>query len=165
MKISKIIILIGIMLASYGCYSLKGISIAPDIKTFYVDNFYLKTIDAPSDLDQIFSEKLRQKIRNESSLNYSDNDADISFSGYVANYRITGLAARDDASVELNQLTIDIQVDYENTKNEKDNFSKKFSFFTTFPSDSDLQSIQYQLIEDILNQITENIFNEAFTNW
>jgi hypothetical protein len=166
MKIYQFYILgIFISLSLIGCYSFKGISISPNTNTFYVEDFYTKSLEAPGDIEQLFSESLRLKIRNESRLKYTETDPDIVFSGNISKYRITAVAARDDNSVELNQLTIDIAVSYINNRDDEDTWDKTFSFFQTFPSDSDVQSIQDQLIEDIFKQLTENIFNEAFTNW
>ena len=130
-----------------------------------MEDFFTNAIEAPGDIEQLFSEALRLKIRNESRLKYAEIDPDITFSGNIAKYRVTAVAARDDNSVELNQLTIDVFVKYSNNKNEDDKWEKTFSFFQTFPSDSDVQTIQDQLIDDIFKQLTENIFNEAFTNW
>ncbi len=147
------------------CYSFKGISIDPSVNTFYVEDFYVKANEAPGDIEQIFAESLREKIRNESRLNYQEVDPDLVFSGFISKFKIVPQAASDDNTVELNRLTIDVNVSYVNNVIEDDTWEKTFSFFQTFPSDTDIQTVQDQLIEDIFKQINENIFNEAFTNW
>ena len=36
-----------------GCYSLKGYSIAPDVKSFYVGNFKLTALNAPATINPV----------------------------------------------------------------------------------------------------------------
>jgi len=147
------------------CYSFKGISIPPDINTFYVENFENRANNAPATIDQTFSEALRTKIRNESRLNLIDQDPDIIFQGTISSFRITSEAPQEGNTVAFNKLTIVVQVEYVNSRNEDENWQRNFSFFEDFDSTADFQSIQDGLIELIFNQITEDIFNASFTNW
>ena len=54
------------------CYSFKGTTISPDVKTFYVANFRNNAPNAPAEIGQIFSDKLRDKVLRESRLSYSE---------------------------------------------------------------------------------------------
>ena len=56
-------------------------------------------------------------------------------------------------------------VEYISNKNQEDGFKKNFSFFFDFDANTELASVQTAAIEDILAQLTEDIFNAAFTNW
>ena len=40
-----------------------------------------------------------------------------------------------------------------------------FSFFFDFPANQDLSAVESQAIEEILDQLMEDIFNAAFSNW
>jgi hypothetical protein len=147
------------------CYSFKGISIPPELSTFYIENFDNNAANAPVEIDVQFSEAMRTKIRNESRLKLKDVDPDITFEGEIIRYDITTEAPQEGNTVALNKLEIAVQVRYINNRNEKDKYSRQFSFFRTFPGDQDLQSIQENLNKDIINQLTEKIFNETFTSW
>ena len=45
------------------CYTFKGISISPDINTYFVGNFDHRALNAPADIHVLFGEALRNKIR------------------------------------------------------------------------------------------------------
>lgn len=147
------------------CYTFKGISISPDINTYFVGNFEHRAINAPADVHVLFGEALRNKIRNESRLKLSDENADIVFEGEVNRFDVLAEAPIEGNTVALNKLEIGVLIKYTNVKNEKESYTKTFSFFRTFPGDQDLQSVQDALIKDIFDQLTEKIFNETFTSW
>ena len=151
----------------HGCYSFKGIAIPPDIKTFVVQDFQFDSgvLTAPGDLNQRFSEAIRTKIRNESRLILNENDPDIEFSGSIRGFSVQPEALQAGNTVALNRLTIAVNVEFKNNRDEKKNWTKTFSFFRTFDSTQDFLSIQDGLIREIFEQLTENVFNEAFTGW
>lgn len=160
----KIFILLFCLL-HLGCYNFKGITIAPEMKTFKVENFVIGGIDAPIDLDQLFSERLRRKIREESKL-VNDNDTPhIIYTGDIIGYNITYVAPDENNTTSLNRLEINLKVNFNNTLDEEDNWTKTYSDFEDFDSTADFQSIQDDLIDDIIEDIVERIFNDSFTNW
>jgi hypothetical protein len=151
------------------CYSFKGTNISPDVETFYIGNFRSTAANAPAEIGQLFSDKLRDKVLRETRLSYSESDISIEFDGTVTGYRVTSVAPTNDESgvvgSALNRLEVTVQVDYINNITEDDGWNQSFSFFSDFESNQDLTAVQDDLIELIFEQITEDIFNRAFTNW
>lgn len=160
--------MVGLFLSfTSGCkYSFRGISIPPDVTTYFVDDFQNLAAEAPGDINQRFAEALRAKVRNESRLVYTETDPDIEFSGRITAFNLRPEALQAGNTVAQNKLEIFISVTYINNKDESKNWNQKqFSFFRTFESDQDFISIQDGLITEIFDQILENIFNDAFTGW
>ena len=149
---------------SFG-YSFKGISIPADVKTFYVDLFDNQDAEAVPTLPRDFSEKLKDKIRRETNLQYNDVEPDIEFSGAITRFQVTAEAPKADEQIGFNKLTIAINVNFTNNKNEKANWKQQFSFDDFFAPDQNLLDVQDQLIENITNELADRIFNKAFTKW
>ena len=150
------------------CYSFKGISIDPDVKTFFVQNFETDATNAPPTLGLNFTEKLKDKIRLESRLSLKNTDADVEFSGRVTDYRVVPVAPKPGETVALNRLEVAVSVQYINHKNEKKSWPtpRSFRFFDEFDNTQDLLTVQDQLMtETIYPQILEDIFNAAFNDW
>ncbi len=147
------------------CYNFKGISIPSDINSFYVDNFSLSNPDAPIDINQLFTEALREKIREESRLVNNNDLPDVIFSGSVTQYTIRPVAANENNTTSLNRLEIGVKVSYVNEKNPDDNWDKNYNDFEDFDSNADFQTLQDNLIAEIIEDIVERIFNDSFTNW
>jgi len=152
-----------------GCYSFRGISIDPSINTFYVANFEEQAPNAIQLLGQTFAEALRDKIRNESRLIYNDTDPDIEFKGTITTYRVTSEAPEPGETTSFNRLTVGVRVEYTNNQLDEDeegqNWTSSFSFFQDFPSTTNILDVQQELLDAIIEQLVEDIFNRAFTNW
>lgn len=146
-------------------YSLKGISIPPDVGTYYVSQFNNNALNAPPTLAIEVTEALKEKIRRETRLILNETDPDIEFKGTVVDFRVTSEAPQPGEFSALNRLTIVTAVEYISNKNEEDGFKRNFSFFFDFPADQDLAAVETEAITAILDQMMEDIFNVAFTNW
>ena len=146
-------------------YSFRGISIPADVTTYYVGQFKNNALNAPPTLAIETSEALKEKSRRESRLILNDTDPDVEFQGTIVDFRVTAEAPQPGESSAINRLTIVTAVEYISHKNKEDGFKRNFSFFFDFDANTELASVQTQAIEDILAQLTEDIFNAAFTNW
>ncbi len=147
------------------CYSFKGISIPVDAKTFYVSELQNRNPLAPADLGQQFSEALKQKFLNESKLVFSDINSDIEFKGDIARWSVTSVAPQAGETIAFNRLEIAVRLQYKYRLDEKQDWENTFSFFRDFNRDENLLDIQDGLIAVIFTQLTEDVFNRAFTNW
>ncbi|MBP7184381.1 MAG: hypothetical protein KBA06_02655 [Saprospiraceae bacterium] len=165
MRIFNIILLFGVALLMDSCYSFKGISITPDLNTFYVKRFELNSNEALPNYAQQFSELLKDKIRLESRLKYNDLDPDIIFSGVITNYHVSAVAPQPGETTAFSRLEVTVSVTYENIKNENLNWTNSFNYFLDFPSNQDFFTVQESLNSQINTYMVEQIFNKAFTNW
>ncbi len=150
----------------YSCkYSFSGIGIPADMNTFYIEPFELLTTNTEPTITTVFTETLSDKILTESKLRKDQIDPDYTFSGSVTRYQVTAVAPQPGETSDFNRLEISIKVVFENSKDEEQNFDQVFSFFNDFPSNQNILNIQDDLINNIFDQITEDVFNKAFTNW
>lgn len=152
-----------------GCYSFKGISIPPNVNTFFVQNFETVALNAPPTLAVNFTEQLKDKVRNETRLVLRNNNPDVEFSGKMTNFYVKPIAPQpgNDRAVARNQLIIEISVMYTDHKNENKTWKSEWKkeFFAEFGTDEDLLSIQNRLIDQIFDQLLEDLFNQAFNDW
>ncbi len=148
-----------------GCYSLKGTSVPPDVNTFNVAQFENKALNAPPALQQVFTERLKVKILNESRLTFRREESDIEFSGAITDFRVSSVAPIAGAVTAFNQLDIVVLVEYVNRKNERKNWKTSFNRFYQFPSDANLSDKQDVYIKAINDLLVEDIFKKSFEDW
>jgi Lipopolysaccharide-assembly len=148
------------------CYSFKGVSIDSDVKTFSVSLFANNVPAAPPTIQLTFSEKLREKVRNNTRLQMSGSEGDLTFTGSIDEYTVIAVAPQPGQSAPFNQLKIVVNVELVNSKNEKGNWKQAFGFQSNFDGSKSLLTVQEQLIKEISDKIVQDIFNKAFTeNW
>ena len=160
-----LIIILSYILTSCGIYGFKGISIPAEINTYLVEDFNFTDVQCETGIEQDFSEALRQKIRDESRLTKTENEPDITFEGTVSACKTNYIAPTEGSTASLNRLEISIKVTYINNKEEDEGWSKPYSAFQDYDSNADFQSLKDDLTDQIIDDITERVFNDAFTNW
>lgn len=167
-KINRLILFSFIIIQS-SClgifYKYNGISIPPDVDTFYVSTFENRAGAAPAGIEQLFSESLKDKIRNGSRLKFTEDTPDIEFEGAISGYNVRSMAPTAGNETAFNRLNISISVTFTNTLDEEEDWKKTFNWYQDFTNDQDLTANQDDFIETIFEQLTEDVFNQAFTNW
>lgn len=148
-----------------GCYSFRGISIDPSVNTFYVAPFENRSTAVVPTLPQDFTNKLIDKVRNESRLVFSENNPDVEFTGVITGFNVTSEAPQPGETVGFNRLTITASVEYINNQDDTKNLKFSVSWYDEFGSDQNLLDVQDELIRRITDQLVEDIFTKAFTNW
>ncbi len=151
---------------SCGIYSFTGASIPAELQTVTVNIFENNAPLVVPYLSQDFTEALKNRIRNQSRLSMVRTDGDATFEGRITGYSINPTAVQGNDRAGLNRLTITVAVSYTNKFNEKLNFEVSFSRFQDFSTaNGPIQSQEQQLIKEINDMLTEDIFNRAFANW
>ena len=145
-------------------YSLKDVSIPPDIKTvrvFYIEN---KARYVNPQLSPKLSDKLRQKIVNQTRLSQTNNDADFEISGYISDYSVntSGISGRSASS---NNLNVSVHIIFKNKKDEKKNFEADITRNFPFSASKSLTQAEGELNDQIISSLTDEIFNRIFSNW
>lgn len=146
-------------------YSFTGASIAEDVKTVSVKTFQSYAPLANANLSQTFTEALKDKFLSQTNLDLATRDGDLQFEGSITGYSVRSVAIQGNETAALNRLTITVKVKFTNTKDKAANFENNFSRYLDYESSQNLASIEDELIKDINDQLTQDIFNKAVSNW
>jgi len=158
-------IILSIYLTSCGIYSFTGASIPTEAKTISVDYFTNKAATVQPSLSQVFTERLKDMFLEQTNLSLSENEGDLSFSGYISKYQIKPMAIKANETAGQNRLTIAVEVNYNNSLDSENNFKHTFSRYRDYDSAQNISDIENTLIEEITNELSEDVFNKAFVNW
>lgn len=161
-------ILIPVMLLINSCkinISLRGTNIDPAVQTFSVQYFPNRAPLVQAQLSQIFTDALKDKIQGQTRLEMVTGFGDVDFSGEISNYETRPVAITGDETAALNRLTITIKVKFTDNINPDNSFDSSFSRYEDYSSTKNLADVEEELIELIVDNILEDIFNKAFVNW
>jgi hypothetical protein len=136
-----------------------------DAKTISVALFDMSAAQAPAGSNQIFTEGLRDVFQSQTRLVLVGSNGDLQMEGSLTGYSISPVGVQANDVAALNRLTIQIKVKYTNTLDESKNFSQGFSRFADYDSRRSLTEVENTLITEIFEQIYQDIFNRALSNW
>ena len=154
-------------------YSFTGTTINYDeVKTFSVDKFFNDSGGGPANMEQIFSEALKDYYQRNTQLELVNSNGDLQFMGAINRYTVTPQAAvssndpnRPDRAGQM-RLTIGVEVEYINLSNEAENLKRTFSFYQDYdPRTTTLLDVENELIEMIFENIIQDIFTATVANW
>jgi predicted small secreted protein len=147
------------------CYTFRGASLDPSLKTIQIQNFAFQTAGGPANLSLTFNEKLKEYFQRNTSLKMTNTNPDLIFEGAITGFDVEAQAPTSSDKGGLNRLTIKVQVKFTNAKDENKNFDQEFSFYQDFPQTQTITAAQGVLIPKILDQIVLDIFNKTAGEW
>ena len=102
---------------------------------------------------------------NQTALSLNNDGGDVFFEGSVTGFNVQPVALTGGETAELNRLNVSISVKYTNTIDPKQSFESSFTRYRDFPAGQNLQAVQNGLIEELMPELVDDIFNRAFINW
>ncbi len=146
-------------------YSLTGASIAPDVKTISVQYFVNRAPLGLPNLEQYFTDELKDKFKSQTSLTLVDDMGHLNFEGEITKYFTKPMAITGDEIAAQNRFTITVHVRFTNEIEPEYNFDTDFTQFADYDSNQDLSTVEQQLVEEVVEKLIEDIFNKSVVNW
>lgn len=160
-----IIILVAILPGCKVNFSFSGVNISEDVKTYSVDYFPNRAPLVQAQLSQEFTNALMDKIQGNTSLNLANSGGDVQFSGEITGYAMRPAAITSEETAARNRLTITVRVKYVNIYEPDLDFDTSFSRYEEYNASQNLADVENDLIELIVEDLVEDIFNKAFISW
>jgi hypothetical protein len=149
--------------SSCSIYRFKDISIPDSIKTVKVNFIENKARYINPQLSPQLTDKLRQKIVNQTRLTQTNGDADWEISAFISDYSISTAAISNQQNA-TDRLNISVSVSlYDRQANKTQDYQVTHSF--DFSATKSLEQAQVELSDQILTNMTDEIFNKLFSNW
>ncbi|MFC2117478.1 LPS assembly lipoprotein LptE [Bacteroidota bacterium] len=170
-KLSSLMIILLFAFSYSSCFTFRisgsGATITDEMKTFSVSYFPCRAPLASPTLGTEFTEKLKDKFSDQTSLELVNTVGHLHFEGEIKadGYKTEPIGVQANEIAAQTRLTIQIQVIFVNEKDSEKNFDRVFSHYTDFSSDLSLDEVQNELNEEIIDKIIEDIFNAAVVNW
>lgn len=171
---------ISALLVLAGCtvnYSFTGGKVPDGAETVQIDYFRVSS-SAPlaSGLSsQAFTEALRDVYLSQTKLAMVQEGGDLRFEGEIVTYNIApiNISASSETAAQ-NRLTMAVDVNYYIRKHAltaakptKDSlvFNRQFRRFVDYDSNQDFSGIEEDLLTEVNDQLTQDIFNASLGDW
>ena len=150
---------------SCGLYTFTGADIHPDAQTISITYFENQAVQVQPILSQKFTEALQDQFIEQTSLNLTRSNGDFQFEGYISDYQITPISISSNDQANQNRLSIQVFVRFQNLIENNKSFEKSFNRFADFDSNIELSIIEEDLMDEIIIELVNDIFNTAVVNW
>lgn len=162
-------LLFAVWLSSCGIYTFKDVSIPPEVKTVKINFIENRASYKNPQLSPRLTDQLQQKISNQTRLTRTNgDDAHYQISGYISSYNVStaGISSQAGSKQQAatNRLTVSVHISLLNSldgKTTEYDASRDFDFSASLS----LQQAEAQLFDDIIKNLTDEIFNKIFSNW
>jgi hypothetical protein len=145
-------------------YGFKDVSIPDSIKTVKIITLENRARYNNPQLNQRLTERLRQKIISQTRLSQTNSDnADWEISGYISDYSVS-TSGISQQQVATNRLNVSVHITlFKRKENDQKDYDVTHSF--DFSASLTLQAAEASLFDQIIRDMTDDIFNRIFSNW
>ncbi|OAV66315.1 hypothetical protein Barb6XT_01990 [Bacteroidales bacterium Barb6XT] len=116
-------------------------------------------------LSQVLTERMKDIYTTKTRLKVVQTNGDLNIEGEITGYDLTPMAVKEDAWASETKLTITIRVRYTNKTNPDKDFEQTFSAYREFPATRMLTDVQDQLCTEIVEELTDLVFNATVADW
>ncbi len=142
-----------------------GGAIDPRIQTLSIETFSNEAPVVVPYLSQEVTQQMQDRFLNQSRLQLVDNNADIRIGGAVTRYQVSPVAISGNTRAEQSRLTVAVRIAFVNTIDENESWENTFSKFVDFDATQDFSSLERDLIDEVLEQITQDVFTKSVAKW
>lgn len=161
-----LLLIAGISTACSVKFNFTGTSGVPaDLETLSVETFLNEAQIVVPYLAQELTQQMQDRFLNQSRLTLTSGAADIQLSGSINRYAISPVAISGNNTADQNRLTIGVRIKFENNVTPDDSWEQTFSKFVDFDASNDFTSLEEDLINEILEQITQDVFSKSVGKW
>lgn len=152
-----------------GCtvsYKLTGASIDyTKVKTISLEPFQNRAAYQWGPMAQMFNQALNDVFVQQTKLVQVKNGGDLHFAGEITSYDQFNKSISSDGYSSMVQLKMTVNVRFTNNTNHDEDFERSFSAVRDFEASQSLESVQEELVTQMIKEIVESIFNAAVANW
>ncbi len=146
-------------------YKFTGTSINYDlIKTIQIDNIPNRAPYGWAPMEGIFNSKLQDLYASQTRLRLVKRGGDMQISGEITGYDQFNKSIAADGYSSQVQLKMTVNIRFVNTKMNQ-SWERQFSATTQYDASQQLSAVQETLVNEMVKDLTEQIFNATVADW
>lgn len=167
-KLRTITYLAAIMLltACSVSYKFNGASIDySKTKTIQIVDFPIRSSYVWGPMGPMFNNQLKDEFASHTKLIQVKRNGDLKIEGEITRYEQRNKSVTAEGSSSMVELSMTVNVRYTNNKDHEQDFEQQFTAQQSFDSKLQLNSVQEGLVQEMVKDIVQQIFNATVANW
>lgn len=147
-------------------YKFTGASIDyTRVKTISITQFQNRAPYQWAPMTTMLNEALNDAFVQQTKLQQVARNGDLHLDGEITAYDQFNKSISSDGYSSLVQLKMTVNVRFTNNTNHDEDFERNFSATRDFDASQSLDSVQEELVTQMIKEIVDAIFNAAVANW
>ena len=147
-------------------YSFKGAtSLTDEYKTIDIRDFLIQTPNVYAPMGQVLNERIKDVYAQNTKLQRTNINPNLELEGEVVRYDFAPQSVKQDAYASETRMTMAVKIRFKDNINPKKDKETTISAYRDFDSSRMLTEVQDQLIEELVKEIVDQIFNTTMMDW
>ena len=147
-------------------YKFNGASIDySKTKTIQIADFPIRASYIWAPMGPMFNNELRSQFTDHTRLELVRRNGDLKLEGEITRYDQRNKGVSSEGNSAMVELSMTVNVRFTNNAKHSDDFEQQFTATSSYDSNLSLNSVQDGLVEEMVRNICEQIFNAAVANW
>lgn len=147
-------------------YTLNGASIDyTKTKTIQIADFPIRSAYVWGPMGPMFNNALKDQFANHTKLQQVRRDGDLQIEGEITQYQQRNKSVSSEGYAAQTELSITVNVRFTNNVNHAEDFERQFTATSSYPTTRNLNDVQQELVEQMVKDLTDQIFNATVANW
>ena len=117
-------------------------------------------------MESMFNTALQDMYMQQTRLKQVRQGGDLELSGEITNYDAYNKGVGSDGYSTMAELRMTVNVRFVNNSNHAEDFSdQQFTASREYNASQQLSSVQEELVQQMIDEIVEQIFNATVANW
>ena len=117
-------------------------------------------------MENLFNTALQDIYLQQTALQQVNRDGDLQLSGEITNYDAFNKGVGADGYSTMAELRMTVRVNFSNKATPQDNFeNQQFTASREYDASQQLSAVQDELVNQMIKDIVEQIFNATVANW
>ncbi|MCC5941345.1 MAG: LptE family protein [Balneolaceae bacterium] len=163
------VIIAALLIGLSGCisYSFTGTSIPSDVRTIYIPFFPDRSQSGLGDLSDRLNRALVNRFVNQSRLSLinDQDESDAFVEGAIQTYVNRPFSIGGDEQANLNEIQITVRATFQYASDDEPLWTKNFTGSATYDVLENPVDGEIEAAEAALQQISNNMFNDAVSSW
>ena len=168
-KLTRLLMLMVMAVSLTACsvsYKFNGASIDYNkTKTIQIEEFPIRSPFVWSPMGPFFNNELKDKYNSFTKLQQVRRGGDLKLEGEITRYEQRNKSVSAEGYSAMTELSMTVNVRFTNNVNHSDDFEQQFTATQSFDSRQSLNAVQEELVNKMIKDIVDQIFNACVANW
>lgn len=166
MRFSAISLLVLIISACSVSYKFNGSSIDyTKVKSIQIVDFPNRASYVWGPMANMFNNQLKDQFASHTKLMQVKRNGDMKIDGEITRYEQHNKSVSSEGYSAQTELSMTVNVRFTNNVNHTEDFERQFTATSTYETTQSLNSVQEELVTEMVKELCDQIFNATVANW